>query len=67
MKRRPYQFEFTPEAERHFAAFEAGERATLLNAIERQLRYQPMVETRNRKRMDPDKRRIKIGGEFVEL
>lgn len=27
----------------------------LLEAIERQLKYQPTVETRNRKRMDPDK------------
>lgn len=56
MKRRPYQFEFAPEADQHFGAFEAGARATLLEAIERELKYQPTVETRNRKRMDPDKR-----------
>jgi mRNA-degrading endonuclease RelE of RelBE toxin-antitoxin system len=56
LKRRPYEVEIAPEAEQHFGAFEAGERAALLEAIERQLRYQPTFETRNRKRMDPDKR-----------
>lgn len=46
----------TPEAAIHIAALTARDRATLLDSIERQLRHEPARETRNRKRMDPDKR-----------
>ena len=56
MKRRPYNPTFTDDAEVHLAALTAGERATVVDAIERQLKYEPALETRNRKRMDPDKR-----------
>jgi hypothetical protein len=46
-----FEAEFTDEAEEHLAALNAGERASLIAAIEAHLLHQPTVETRNRKRM----------------
>lgn len=51
-----YRIRFTDAADEHVAAFAARQRATLLDMIERQLTHEPAVETRNRKRMDPDRR-----------
>src|SRR5262245_35433030 len=56
LARRAHAIVMTPEAEDHVSALNARDRATVYSAIERQLRYEPAVETRNRKRMDPDKR-----------
>jgi len=56
VKRQPYPIILTADAEAHLAALAAGEMAMVASAIERQLKYQPTVETRNRKRMDVDKR-----------
>lgn len=49
-----YRIEFSPDAEDHLRVFSAGQRAAVLNAIERRLRYQPLVETRNRRPMRPN-------------
>lgn len=49
-----FEIEFTDEAEEHLVTLNAGERATLIAAVGGRLRYQPTVETRNRKRMRPN-------------
>ena len=56
MKRQPYKPILSDDAEAHLQALSAREMAMVADAIERQLKYEPTVETRNRKRMDPDKR-----------
>jgi hypothetical protein len=50
-----YRVEFARSVEAHLRALEARERAVVLGAIERQLRYQPLLETRHRKplRLNP--------------
>ena len=49
-----YRIEYSPETERHFRALTARQRATVVDAIEQQLRHQPTVETRNRKALRPN-------------
>lgn len=49
-----YLIEFTPEAVEHLAQLTAGQKASVLDAIEVQLKHEPTVETRNRKRMRPN-------------
>ena len=56
MKRRPYEVEFSAAALGHLATLVAGDRKKVLDAVQRQLTCEPTVVTRNRKRMDPDKR-----------
>jgi len=51
-----YRIRFSDAAGEHLASLAARDRATLLDRIGRQLTHQPSVETRNRKRMDPDNR-----------
>ena len=48
-----YRIELTPEADEHLATLTARERATLIDQLDRQLLHEPMIETRNRKRMEP--------------
>jgi len=49
-----YLIEFTPEAVEHLAQLTARQKSTVFDAIEVQLRHEPMVETRNRKPMRPN-------------
>ena len=49
-----YHIEYAPETEHHFRALTARQRATVVDAIDRQLKYQPTVETRNRKALRPN-------------
>jgi mRNA-degrading endonuclease RelE of RelBE toxin-antitoxin system len=51
-----YEVGFSEEAREHLRALGTGERKSVLAAVRAQLLHQPTVETRNRKRMDPDKR-----------
>ena len=44
-----FEIRFSEDAERHLKAFSARDRRILVQAIEEQLTYQPMVPTRNRK------------------
>ena len=46
-----YEIEFTPEANEDLKLFRKFEQKQVLDEIERQLKYEPKVETRNRKRM----------------
>jgi mRNA-degrading endonuclease RelE of RelBE toxin-antitoxin system len=49
-----HQIEFTAEADEHLAKLTARDRAMLVDELERQLLYEPAVETRNRKPMRPN-------------
>jgi mRNA-degrading endonuclease RelE of RelBE toxin-antitoxin system len=49
-----YEIEFTPEAKDDLTAFRKFEQQTIIAGIETQLRYEPTVETRNRKRLRPN-------------
>jgi mRNA-degrading endonuclease RelE of RelBE toxin-antitoxin system len=50
-----YEIRFSDEADEQVAALTAGQRARLLDAVERRLLHEPTKETRNRKPMRPDK------------
>lgn len=50
-----YHIEFSDSAIRQLRGFLAAQRATMLEAIERQLVYEPFVETRNRKLLRPNR------------
>jgi mRNA-degrading endonuclease RelE of RelBE toxin-antitoxin system len=48
-----YEIEFTPEAEQDLETLKAHEQREVLDGIE-QLKYEPTVETRHRKRLRPN-------------
>jgi mRNA-degrading endonuclease RelE of RelBE toxin-antitoxin system len=50
----PYGILYSPDTEDHLRELTARQRAVVLDTVERQLRYQPKVETRNRKPMRPN-------------
>ena len=50
----PYHIEYSPVAEDHLFRLTARQRAIVLYTVEKQLSYEPMVETRNRKPMRPN-------------
>jgi mRNA-degrading endonuclease RelE of RelBE toxin-antitoxin system len=50
----PYTVEFAQAVERHLRVLTARERTTLLDAIGRQLRHEPLKETRQRKPLRPN-------------
>lgn len=49
-----YDIEYTQEALDELQWFRKHEQNLILDGIEQQLRYEPTVETRNRKRMQPN-------------
>ena len=49
-----YKLEFSPDVEGYLKVLARRNQATLLDAIEKQLAYQPTNETRNRKPMRPN-------------
>lgn len=49
-----YRIEYSPDTEEHFKVLTARQQSIVLDTVERQLRYQPTVETRNRKPMRPN-------------
>ena len=49
-----YEIRFASSARRHLREFTVGERAGIVAAIETQLSHEPVVETRNRKRLQPN-------------
>jgi PHD/YefM family antitoxin component YafN of YafNO toxin-antitoxin module len=49
-----FAIEYGPDAEDHLRALTASQRATVLDAVDRQLTHSPHIETRNRKRMRPN-------------
>ena len=76
-----FRLEFTPEALEDLRLLRAYDQRRVLDAIQAQLRYQPEQETRNRKRLRPNKLaewELRIGtfrvfydidveGEFVKI
>ncbi len=50
----PYRIEYSPDAEDHLRTLTARQIAIVLDAVDEQLQYQPLVETRNRKPMRPN-------------
>jgi mRNA-degrading endonuclease RelE of RelBE toxin-antitoxin system len=50
----PYRIEYSPEVEDHLRALTARQQALVLDTVDKQLKYQPTVETRNRKPMRPN-------------
>ena len=49
-----YRIQFTESAEQQFAELTARQQTIVLNAIKVQLRYEPLRETRNRKKLRPN-------------
>ena len=47
----PYRIEYTTHAQRHLRDLTAGQRALVVERVGEQLRHQPTVPTRNRKRL----------------
>jgi mRNA-degrading endonuclease RelE of RelBE toxin-antitoxin system len=50
-----YHIQFSDSAIRHLRRFSATQRSTIPEAIERQLVYEPFVETRNKKLLRPNR------------
>lgn len=46
-----YEIRFASSAKRHLRAFQVPERVMIVAAVETQLAHEPLVETRNRKRL----------------
>ena len=49
-----FTIDVSPDAQEQLDEFTARERRSLLDAIDLQLRHQPLVRTRNRKPLDPN-------------
>jgi mRNA-degrading endonuclease RelE of RelBE toxin-antitoxin system len=49
-----YEIEFTPEALEDLKSLRKFEQKEVTESIEAQLRYEPTIETRNRKRLSPN-------------
>jgi mRNA-degrading endonuclease RelE of RelBE toxin-antitoxin system len=49
-----YDIEYTEEAEEDLAYFRKHEQALIIDEVERRLRYEPAVPTRNRKQLTPN-------------
>ena len=52
-RRRPFHLIYDVEVKAHLGAIEPGYRGLIRKTIERQLRFQPDTETRNRKPLEP--------------
>lgn len=50
----PYTIEYSPETIAHLAVLTARQQAIVVDTVDRQLRFQPTLETRNRKPMRPN-------------
>jgi hypothetical protein len=49
----PFDIKFAADVRQHLEALTARERSTALEALERQLLHEPLLETRNRKPLRP--------------
>lgn len=49
-----YKVEYSPDAELHLRVLTSRQRATVLDEVETQLIYEPVAETKHRKRMRPN-------------
>ena len=51
----PYTIRFSPETANQLRTLTARQQAVVLDAIDKQLAYEPLLETRNRRPMRPNK------------
>ncbi|WP_445174501.1 type II toxin-antitoxin system RelE/ParE family toxin [Microcoleus sp.] len=49
-----YQIEYSDSAIEHLKVLTARQQRIVLDAVDQQLQYEPLVETRNRKPMEPN-------------
>jgi len=49
-----YRIEYSPDTEEHFYILTKRQQVIMLDAVEKQLQFQPYIETRNRKPMRPN-------------
>ena len=49
-----YRIEYSPDVEDHFHALTMRQQSIVLDGVEKQLKHQPTLETRNRKPMRPN-------------
>jgi mRNA-degrading endonuclease RelE of RelBE toxin-antitoxin system len=49
-----YRIEYSPDTEEHLRSLTKHQQVIVLDTVEKQLRHQPAVETRNRKPMRPN-------------
>jgi mRNA-degrading endonuclease RelE of RelBE toxin-antitoxin system len=49
-----YRIEFSPIVDEHLRALSARRQSIVLDAVDKQLPYQPTIETKNRKPMRPN-------------
>ena len=49
-----YQIEYSDAAIEHLKVLTARQQRIVLDAVDQQLQYEPLVETRNRKLMEPN-------------
>jgi mRNA-degrading endonuclease RelE of RelBE toxin-antitoxin system len=49
-----FRIEYSPETEVHFKFLSKAQQITVLDTVEKQLQFQPDVETKNRKPMRPN-------------
>jgi mRNA-degrading endonuclease RelE of RelBE toxin-antitoxin system len=49
-----YLIDYSAEGQDHLKSLTANQRALVVDVVERQLGHQPTVETRNRKKMQPN-------------
>jgi len=49
-----YRIEYSPDTVEHLRALSTHQQTTVLDGVERQLKFQPTVETKNRKPMRPN-------------
>jgi mRNA-degrading endonuclease RelE of RelBE toxin-antitoxin system len=49
-----YRIEYSPEAEDHLRSLTVRQQRVVLDTVDRELMFQPTVETRNRKPMRPN-------------
>ena len=50
----PYKIQFAESAEEHFAQLNARQQVIVLDAVKVQLQYEPLRQTRNKKRLRPN-------------
>jgi mRNA-degrading endonuclease RelE of RelBE toxin-antitoxin system len=49
-----FRIEYSPETEAHLRYLSKAQQITVLDAVEKQLQFQPDIETKNRKPMRPN-------------
>lgn len=54
VRRSPFRIEYAPEVERHLRALTKRDIGVVMDAVDRQLTHEPLVETRNRKPLRPN-------------